>query len=125
MVLWFVLFFQSYSSTGPLVVIEPKRAAHANERYQMHAPTRQFADYKDQNVGGAAIRKRFPNLGNDIAQGFREHSAKLSAAGYQPVAGLKQLLAAFKTHMKTTEPKAAEKPARRRVAPAQPPAENP
>lgn len=118
-------FFQSYNSKGPLVVIEPKRPQHANERYQMHAPTRQFADYKDQGVGGAAIRKRFPNLGNDIAQGFREHGAELKAAGYQPVAGLKQLLTAFKTHMKTTEPKAAEKPSRRRVASAQPPAENP
>lgn len=66
----------------------------------------------------------FPSLGNDIAQGFREHGAELKAAGYQPVTGLKQLLTAFKIYMQAEEPKTAKRPARRRVVPAQPPAEN-
>lgn len=92
-------YFKMYTKSGPLVVIEPKKPASQNERYQLHASTNQFKDFRDQTIPGSFIKKRFPNLGNDIVNGFKKHSAELQSHGINPVTELKKILSKFQGYI--------------------------
>lgn len=64
--------FDRYNKEGPMYIIIPTKPAYAGEKYQLHFPTRQFMDEKDQRVNMAALRQRFPQLADVFEQQANE-----------------------------------------------------
>ena len=56
-------YFDHYNKSGPMYILIPKNPAYAGEKYQLHFPSHQFMDPKDEEVSlFYLLDKRFPEL---------------------------------------------------------------
>jgi hypothetical protein len=61
-------YFNMYSKKGPLIVFQSK--VRPEDKFQMHAPTNQFKDKKDEEIDRDAFAKKYPNAMVEIQQGL-------------------------------------------------------
>lgn len=54
--------FDSYNKNGPMYIILPKKPAYQGEKYQLHFPSSQYMDPKDEPVDLNELKTRFPQL---------------------------------------------------------------
>lgn len=56
-------YFDHYNKDGPMYILIPKTPAYAGEKYQLHFPSQQFMDPKDEEVSlFYLLDMRFPEL---------------------------------------------------------------
>ena len=53
----------------------------------------------DNPVRPSEAQRRFPNLGRDLAQGFREHAAEIRRANYDPAKSLAKIQRVFAKYL--------------------------
>lgn len=90
-------YFERYTKSGPLVIIHA-HGKHGDQLYQLHAGG-QFMNALDNPVRPSEAQRRFPNLGRDLAQGFREHAAEIRRANYDPAKSLAKIQRVFAKYL--------------------------
>lgn len=84
-------YFGHYSRQGPLVIFYAKDDPRA--KYQLHAPSDQFKDIKDEEINRKAFAQKYPDAMNDIVNGLMQHVAELG----QHWKGMDQQISLFKS----------------------------
>lgn len=55
-------YFNEYNEDGPIYILLPTSPRYPGEKYQLHVPSRQFMNEKDNGVSLDTLFKRFPGL---------------------------------------------------------------
>lgn len=69
-------YFNMYSRKGPLIVFQSK--INQDDKFQMHAPSNQFKDKRDEEIDRDWFAKRYPNAMKEIQQGLIANAGKFS-----------------------------------------------
>jgi hypothetical protein len=68
-------YYNMYSRKGPLIVFQSK--VDSNDKFQMHAPSNQFKDKKDNEINREKFAQKYPNAMAEIQQGLIANGEKL------------------------------------------------